>query len=231
MDIKSAKIDKNCFAGEVLPGEIENIRVFFRNLARGEIFMSAPQEKIYKVFILAEGEIEINGQLLCGRGLSAFSPSDRVEITAKCAASLLELDIFSEENEASQLPYFINYADAHTYSEDCKSEKTVSRMLLPPRIVPSLAVGSVETYDKDRVEAHQHPDVEQLFFGFSENDMHLLIDGELFYMGANTVVHIPLASNHGVEVADGGCAHYVWIDYIINEKGLLYMDSAHEINE
>ena len=102
-------------------------------------------------------------------------------------------------------------------------------MLLEPRIVPNLAVGSVETYGKDRVDAHEHPDVEQLFFGFSENDMHLLIDGELTYMGGNTLVHIPLASLHGVEVSDGGCAHYVWIDYIINERGLEYMDAAHEM--
>lgn len=230
MDIKYAKIDENRFAGEILPGEIENIKVYYRNLYEGEIFMSAPQENIYKVYILASGEININGTALCNRGLCAFSPDDKVDIEALAEAALLEINLFSEvEPELGKLPYFISYADAHTYKEDCKSEKTVSRMLLEPRIVPNLAVGSVETYNKDRVEAHKHPDVEQMFFGFSENDMHLLINGELFYMGGNTLVHIPLASSHGVEIADGGCAHYVWIDYIINEKGLEYMDSAHEM--
>lgn len=230
MDIKCAKIDESKFAGEILPGEIENIKVYYRNLASGEIFMSAPQDNTYKVFILASGEIEVNGVSMSDRGLCAFAPCDRVEITALSPASVLELNLMSEETPyEGKLPYFINYADAHTYKEDCKSEKTVSRMLLEPRIVPNLAVGSVETYDKDRVDAHEHPDVEQMFFGFSENDMHLKINGELFYMGGNTLVHIPLASSHGVEVADGGCAHYVWIDYIINERGLEYMDSAHEM--
>ena len=230
MDIKYAKIDENRFAGEILPGEIENIKVYYRNLQEGEIFMGAPQDNTYKVFILASGEIEVNGNKMCNRGLCAFAPTDKVDIEAKAHSALLELNLISEDAPAdSKLPYFINYADAHTYKEDCKSEKTVSRMLLEPRIVPNLAVGSVETYDKDRVDAHEHPDVEQMFFGFSENDMHLKINGELFYMGGNTLVHIPLASAHGVEVADGGCAHYVWIDYIINERGLEYMDSAHEM--
>jgi len=192
--------------------------------------MSAPYANTYKVYILANGEITINGTTMHNRGLGAFSPDDKIDIEAVADSALLEINLFSEvPPESDKLPYFINYADAHTYKEDCKSEKTVSRMLLEPRIVPSLAVGSVETYGKDRVEAHEHPDVEQLFFGFSENDMHLKINGELFYMGGNTLVHIPLASSHGVEVDDGGCAHYVWIDYIINENGLEYMDSAHEM--
>lgn len=230
MDIKSAKIDETRFAGEILPGEIENIKVYYRNLCEGEIFMSAPQADTYKVFILASGEIDVNGKRMCDRGLCAFSPDDKVDIEATTDSALLEINLFSEvAPESGKLPYFINYANAHTYREDCKSEKTVSRMLLEPRIVPNLAVGSVETYGKDRVDAHEHPDVEQLFFGFSENDMHLKINGELTYMGGNTLVHIPLASTHGVEVEDGGCAHYVWIDYIINERGLEYMDSAHEM--
>lgn len=230
MDIKYAKIDKNRFAGEILPGEIENIKVYYRNLAEGEIFMSAPQDNTYKVFILASGEIEVNGNKMRDCGLCAFAPTDKVEITAKAPSALLELNLISEDApDKNKLPYFINYADAHTYKEDCKSEKSVSRMLLEPRIVPNLAVGSVETYDKDRIDAHEHPDVEQMFFGFSENDMHLKINGELHHMGGNTLVHIPLASLHGVEVDDGGCAHYVWIDYIINERGLEYMDSAHEM--
>lgn len=230
MDIKSAKIDETRFAGEILPGEIENIKVYYRNLCEGEIFMSAPQSDTYKVFILASGEIDVNSKRMCDRGLCAFSPDDKVDIEAITDSAILEICVFSEDkSESGNLPYFINYADAHTYREDCKSEKTVSRMLLEPRIVPNLAVGSVETYGKDRVDAHEHPDVEQLFFGFSENDMYLKINGELTYMGGNTLVHIPLASLHGVEVEDGGCAHYVWIDYIINERGLEYMDSAHEM--
>ena len=230
MEIKCTKIDNSRYAGEILPGEIENIKVYYRNLSEGEIFMSAPCPNTYKVYILTSGEININGNVMCNRGLGAFSPDDRIDIEAVTDSALLEINLYSEAKpEAGKLPYFINYADAHTYREDCKSEKTVSRMLLEPRIVPDLAVGSVETYGKDRVDAHEHPDVEQLFFGFSENDMHLKINGELHYMGGNTLVHIPLASLHGVEVEDGGCAHYIWIDYIINEKGLEYMDSAHEM--
>ena len=229
MDIKYAKIDETRFAGEILPGEIENIKVYYRNISEGEIFMSAPCENVCKIFILASGEIDINANKMCDRGLAAFSPDDKVEITGIAPSSVLEIDVAIDGGDTSKLPYFINYADAHTYKEDCKSEKTVSRMLLEPRIVPNLAVGSVETYGKDRVDAHEHPDVEQMFFGFFENDMHLKINGELHYMGGNTLVHIPLASSHGVEVDDGGCAHYIWIDYIINERGLEYMDSAHEM--
>jgi len=166
MEIKSEKIDNKKIAGEILPGEIENIKVYYRNLSEGEIFMSAPYANTYKVYILANGEITINGTTMHNRGLGAFSPDDKIDIEAVADSALLEINLFSEvPPESDKLPYFINYADAHTYKEDCKSEKTVSRMLLEPRIVPSLAVGSVETYGKDLIEQHTHPMLEQFFFG------------------------------------------------------------------
>lgn len=230
MDIKYAKIDEINNSKEILKGEIENISVFYHKIDKDELFEVESKENTAKVFILADGEIDINGKAMKNKGIFAFLPEHKISIKGLLMSSLLEIDIITDTKKADKsiLPYFLNYEDALTYTEACKSEKTISRHLLKQRIIPDLAIGSVEAYGPDEVGAHTHPYVEQLFFSFSENDMELVIDGEAFHMGGNTLVHIPLASEHGVLIKENQCAHYVWIDYITDEEnGLRFLDTAH----
>ena len=230
MNINYETISHEKKSGEILKNEIKNIKVFYRRIEKNEVYKGAHEESYARIIILSGGEININGNILKNRGISAFLPDYQVDILGIEDSLLIEVCVKTDVSMAdkSKLPYFLDYEDAVQYKEDCKSEKTINRFLLKQRIIPDIAIGSVETYGPDRVGEHTHPDVEQLFFGFSENDMVLLIDGEEVSMPGNTLVHIPLGSNHGVIVREGQCAHYVWMDYVINPKGLEYLDMAHE---
>jgi hypothetical protein len=90
-------------------------------------------------------------------------------------------------------------------------------------------MGSVVSYGFDRVEPHSHPLIDQFFFSFPENDAELIIDDERKHYGGYTIVHIPLGSNHGVEVMKGRRMHYLWIDFMIDKRGAAYLDEVHTL--
>jgi hypothetical protein len=94
-------------------------------------------------------------------------------------------------------------------------------------MIPRFAMGSVETYGDDLIGQHTHPLLDQFFFSFPENDMDLLIDDFSLNMKGDTLLHIPLGSNHGVRVAGKQCAHYLWIDFLLYPEGLTYLDETH----
>ena len=102
-------------------------------------------------------------------------------------------------------------------------------MMIPHRIIPRFAIGSVESYGYDYVKPHAHPMLDQFFFSFPENDMDVIINGEHIPMGGNMILHIPLGSDHGVEVTEGKHMHYIWIDFLPdNDLGLKRLDDRHK---
>lgn len=133
---------------------------------------------------------------------------------------------------AQTLPAFpitARYVDAMQYRDPFKSEKTISRAMIPHRTLPRFAMGSVETYGDDLIGQHEHPLLDQFFFSFSENDMDLLLDDIVYPMGGDTLLHIPLGCNHGVRVKDHQVAHYIWIDFATDpEKANAYLDDVHK---
>ena len=216
---------------ELLAGEISGASVISHGLRCGELITLPSDERAVPIILICRGHAEINGISCDGRGVLAFSPGTEINVRVVSDCVIIEIRYVINEGESlspGKLPYFVRYGEAVRYREDCKSEKTVSRMLLSEGIIPGIALGSVETYGKDAVEPHRHPYCDQLFFSFEENDMEVLIDGSRVHMGGNMLLHIPLGSTHGVDVREGGCAHYVWIDFIIDERGIEYMNSAHE---
>lgn len=104
-------------------------------------------------------------------------------------------------------------------------------MLVPARIVPRFAMGSVQTSGPDFIATHTHPMVDQYFFGLEENRCIALIDGKEVPFGGNTLLHIPLGADHGVKLEYHHVCHYLWIDFLLNEDGLEYMDQAHKIKD
>lgn len=94
------------------------------------------------------------------------------------------------------------YSLSKQYKDRNKSEKTISRVMLEQRNIPRFAMGSVESYGPDFVRSHDHPMLDQFFVSFPENDMFLLIDYEPYRMMGNEACHIPLGSNHGVDVTE-----------------------------
>jgi hypothetical protein len=226
-NVKFQRMNGSC---ELLSGEIKGASTFTHELsASREISLSSINEA--RIFIVCRGSAEINGMKRSGRALFAFASGEKIVVRAVQDTLLLEIRwklLDGESVKADTLPCSLAYDDAVRYKEECKSEKTTSRMLLPEGIIPRIAIGSVETYGLDRIEKHEHPFCDQLFFSFAENDMNIMIDDFEVHMGGDTLLHIPLASSHGVRVSESGAAHYIWIDFIIDPRGIEYMHSAHE---
>jgi quercetin dioxygenase-like cupin family protein len=117
------------------------------------------------------------------------------------------------------VPYVKKFGDCPAYREAIKSPKTVSRALLPENYVPRMAVGTVETTGPDTVGLHRHPMLEQLFLGLKDNDITVSADEAKANLKAFSILHIPLGSNHGAEVATGKKLYYVWMDFFISKQG------------
>ena len=123
--------------------------------------------------------------------------------------------------------YFKNYSEADTYREKIKSTKTVNRTLLPANIIPRMVLGSVETQGPDVVGVHSHPMLEQLFWGLPGNSCLVKADKYEKYFGEKILLHIPLGSDHGVEVEEGKSIHYIWMDFFKDPKGVAYIENTH----
>ena len=72
---------------------------------------------------------------------------------------------------------------------------------------------------------HAHPMLEQYFLGLEDNDIVVHANGAQTALGANTLLHIPLGSSHGAEVAEGKKLHYVWMDFFRDREGLRWLET------
>jgi hypothetical protein len=128
---------------------------------------------------------------------------------------------------ANLYPFAKSYEACEHYRDYFKSDKTISRTLVPPFTLPRFSMGSVETCGPDRVEPHAHPVLDQLFFSFSENDCTLLINGARFHFGGNCLLHIPLGSDHGIDAKPGDTVQYLWIDFFQKSDDMQYLVDTH----
>ena len=145
------------------------------------------------------------------------------------AMSLAPHDLETLDKQQDRWPYYIAYSECKKYNESIKSEKTISRMILPEDIVPRLCIGSVETSGPDEVAAHTHPMLEQLFFGLPGNDCIVTADDvETRFLG-NDLLHIPLGSMHGASVKADKDLHYIWIDLFHSHVDMDYIKNTHLI--
>ncbi len=228
-DIRMESAGEELGSYALLKNEIAGAETYLHRMGAGEE-ITLEEDGAAHIFILSAGAITVGGLSLAGRGIAAFSPME-LSLCAEAESLVFEISWALTEAERSALKpvrYSLNYDDARRYTEDCKSEKTISRTLLKEQTLPRIAIGSVETYGDDRIANHEHPYVDQLFFSFPENDMQVVIGDEAVPMGGDALIHIPLASSHGVELHGEQCAHYVWIDFIIDEeRGLEFLATAH----
>ena len=132
------------------------------------------------------------------------------------ADDMADLKKYPQNNAA---PLVKKFSECTPYGEAIKSAKTVSRTLLPENFVPRMAMGTVETTAPDKVGAHRHPMLEQLFLGLKDNDITVAADSSRANLTAFSILHIPLGSNHGAEVTDGKKLHYVWMDFFMSKEG------------
>jgi len=129
------------------------------------------------------------------------------------------LDLQELPAENTQNFYHAKFSDCQSYSEAIKSPDTVSRTILSNEYIPRIAMGTVRTKGPDKVAAHEHPMLEQLFLGLSENSCIVYADDAKVDFPQYSVLHIPLGSSHSVSVEKDKIMYYVWMDFFLDKKG------------
>lgn len=224
---------------EVLTGEIEGMRTLFRSVRPGETIQTAASEREGRVYVFVSGR----GSLDCGGvshaigEIAFYAPCHNAPFCVRASGaplSFLELIVELSDTDLAELadnsaafPIFLSYSECKTYRERIKSDKTVSRTLLAEFTFPRLCIGSVETTGDDRVAAHQHPMLEQLFYGLPDNDCTVKADEAELTFGEGHLLHIPLGSSHGVEVREPKKLHYIWIDLFRDRLGMDWIVQEH----
>ena len=141
-----------------------------------------------------------------------------VKITSQLTAQdQLDLKEFPATN--TQQVYYAKFSDCQSYTEPIKSPNTISRTILPNKYIPRIAMGTVQTKGPDQVGAHEHPMLEQLFLGLSNNNCMVYADDAKVAFPQYAVLHIPLGSNHSVSVEKDEILYYVWMDFFLDKKG------------
>lgn len=129
------------------------------------------------------------------------------------------LDLANFLDERTKKVYHAKFIDCQSYTEPIKSPNTVSRTILPNKYIPRIAMGTVQTKGPDRVGFHEHPMLEQLFLGLSNNNTIVYADEDQIDFPEFSVLHIPLGSSHSVSVDEGKIMYYVWMDFFRDAKG------------
>lgn len=223
----------------LLKGEIPGATPVHHTLTAGSTQAFPANAGYWHILILIEGSAEFttDGKTYSHSERVTFVPANDKELIVKalCDTQILEIQwiITDEDKELlkeykTEFPVNVPYKDSIQYIDRNKSEKTISRMMIPQRVIPRFSLGSVESYGYDLVKSHSHPMLDQFFFSFPENDMDVLINGEPIPMKGNIIMHIPLGADHGVEVTGDRDLHYMWIDFMPdNAAGLKRLDDSH----
>ncbi len=139
--------------------------------------------------------------------------------------------LISQNMGNHQTLYHQALSDCPTYKEEIKSDKTLNRMILPEGKVPRFCMGSVETLGPDEVAEHDHPMLDQLFFGLPSCQCNCHAGGDTTSLTENELLHIPLGSMHAVSVEEGNKLAYIWMDFFLTLEGEKYMDEQHQMDE
>ena len=224
----------------MLEGTIPGASVFHYAMIKGDKIAMKAEGTFVRILFLCSGDatftIEGKDYNYAEKVCVAGNHIQDIDITANSEADLVEIrwqvvesDIEEILNGTTVYPITCKYSEAEQYRDPFKSLKTISRAIIPQRVIPRFAMGSVETYDEDLIGKHAHPLLDQFFFTFPENNMDLLVDDLVYPLGGDTLLYIPLGSNHGVQVKDGQTAHYIWIDFIQDaEAANAYLDEVHK---
>lgn len=161
-------------------------------------------------------------------GTSRDSTAHYVKVSCKLSVQDQEnLKLLPQEN--TQSPYFAKFSDCQSYSEAIKSPNTVSRTILSNEYIPRVAMGTVHTIGPDKVAAHEHPMLEQLFLGLSGNNCIVYADTDKAEFPSFSMLHIPLGSSHSVSVEKDEIMYYVWMDFFLDKEGEQWL-KTHNVN-
>lgn len=226
----------------LLPGEIPGASVWHHVLPAGEELSLPGQTEFIRILFLCDGSMTFSAEEKSfsydKKAMFTARPQSDITLHASAASSFLEIqwvldadDLAELDASAVEFPISEAYENAEQYRDFFKSETTISRAILKQAVIPRFAMGSVEARGDDLVGQHAHPLLDQFFFSFPENDMDLLIDCRICPMKGNTLLHIPLGSNHGVIARGNQKMHYLWIDCTPPEQkaeAVAYLNEVHK---
>lgn len=228
--------DESTYTKEVLRGEIEGLKIE-HSIYQGpsEHSISLPPDRT-TLFLFLQG----NAILHAGSATKTITPESiaipnnesgpvHLEVGSGSELHFLKFtkimspqDIedrkqFPEENKYDL--FFTKFEDCEPYTEKIKSPNTISRTVLPADIVPRVSLGTVEAMGPDKVGAHSHPMLEQLFLGLADNDITVYADNEHTQLRSYALLHVPLGSTHWVTVDDHKKMNYMWMDFFLTREG------------
>lgn len=140
-----------------------------------------------------------------------------------------QINLEALPTENTQRIYYARFSDCQSYTEAIKSPTTVSRTILSNEYIPRIAMGTVQTKGPDKVAAHAHPMLEQLFLGLSGNQCIVYADDIHIDFPPLSLLHIPLGSSHSVTVEADRTLYYVWMDFFLDRKGEQWLET-HNVN-
>ncbi len=241
-DVEMIKIDSELQkqpSVPMLPGSIPGAILHLRTLQPGEEITVEPQADKAYIFLVIDGDYTFSAgdvtKTASGRWvfIPSWNQTAKFQASTKTRVLQIQWDIPENgceewKNPQREFPYIQEYITSLQYRDKNKSDKTISREMVRQRTVPGFCMGSVESYGYDKVAQHPHPMLDQFFFSFPENDVDVLIDDFKVPMKGDTLLHIPLGSNHGVEVLGDNHMHYIWIDFFLGQAGLDRLDNSHK---
>lgn len=230
-----AELVNGKYSKPVLENEIPGVYTNHEILANGlqEYVEVSPDHKTVYLFTKGHGSLQTQDSTYtivpetiflpnAVQGVS-FEPNDNDTLHfLKIMVFQTELDkadikTFPKEN--TENIYFKKFTDCESYTEPIKSPQTTSRTILPNKIIPRVAMGTVETIGPDKVGAHEHPMLEQLFLGLADNQTIVYADDAQIDFPEHSLLHIPLGSSHSVEVKKNNKMYYVWMDFFRDKAG------------
>jgi quercetin dioxygenase-like cupin family protein len=253
--LKTEIISTNKLAGKpsesvlkttVLENEVKDVLIEFISI-KGNYKLEAPtQSNVLDVLLTISGEgqlhvndnyFEINSSTIAR---IPFNQNYNIQVKTGKEFSFIRLRKLLDKKDVQVIKnkidnfdtlYIKALADCPTYKEDIKSDKTLNRMILPEGLVPRFAMGSVETEGPDEVGEHDHPMLDQIFFGLKGCKCSCFANGKKTVLTENMMLHIPLASKHYVSVAEGDKLAYIWMDFFLTLEGEKYMGEQHQVEE
>lgn len=136
---------------------------------------------------------------------------------------LVDIKTFPKENVDTI--YFKQFTDCESYTEPIKSPQTTSRTILPNKYIPRVAMGTVRTIGPDKVGAHVHGMLEQLFLGLTDNNSVVYADEAQVDFPEYSLLHIPRGSSHSVSVEADNEMYYVWMDFFVDKDGEAWLET------
>lgn len=227
----------------ILPNEIEELDFFSIDIEKDRSFRFVQKKNRVSIFLMTHGigSVQQGEELFKVNEISVFIPSALDEVAISAASEtlgmleiVLEIPLVHQdfmEQQRSKFPYFLSYSQCKQYKESIKSEKTINRILLPEDIIPRFCMGSVHTDGPDEVGVHTHPMLEQFFFGLDNNNCIVVADGVESLFKNNTLLHIPLGSEHGVKVEQEKILNYIWMDFFHSQSDMDYIRKNHLTEE